>query len=121
MANYPPHQVQADLKELMHSAGQEWFRDCVLLSAYRRIMVSNPSAGMTDENFYKMLDDQSKVPCSWIERRLDTTKHNGKEVEVVSYRIRNGACYLGDDCSFSPLYAKVSKILSWKRDHNWIK
>ena len=114
MANYPPHQVQADLKELMHSAGQEWFRDCVLLNAYRRKMELNPSAAMTDKNFYKMLDDQCKVPCSWIERRLDDTDH-------AMYRIRNSACYLGDDCSFSPLYAKVSKILSWKRDHNWIK
>ena len=119
MANYAPHEVQRDLKELMHSKNQEWFRDCVLLNAYRRKMELNPSAPMTDRKFYKMLDDQCKVPCSWIERRVDLTKHKGEEIEVASYRIRNGSCYLGDDCSFSPLYAKVNKILNWNKDHNW--
>ena len=115
MANYAPHEVQRDLKELMHSKNQEWFRDCVLLNAYRRKMELNPSAPMTDRNFYRMLDDQCKMPCSWIERREDGIG------PVVSYRIRNGACYLGDDCSFSPLYARANKILGWPKNHNWFK
>lgn len=115
MANYPRHQVQADLKEVMHSKNQEWFTSAALELFYKGLIETRPmSRPMSNTTFSRMINDQSKMPCSWIEQGQD-------ERGRVMYRIRNGACYFDGDCKFSPLYSRAMKILNWQKNHTWFK
>ena len=112
MANYPQYQVQTDLLETMRSKNQEWFRDCVLYDMYLQNMNDKPkSPVMKRPTFNKMLFDQSMMPISWIEHKMDGSVY-------VMYKIRGRAGF-GDNCEFSSLYQKAKKILSWKKDHNY--
>ena len=120
MANYPQYQVQNDLLETMESKSQEWFRDCVLFDMYLQNMVDKPkSPVMGEAKFNKMLFDQSMMPSSWIEHKMDNSlSYSLWGRDYVMYKIRGRSCF-GDNCEFSSLYQKAKKILSWKKDHNY--